>query len=129
MLIYIYWPLQLCSYSTNRLKTIDQVKLGHLKHCSISQLNDVPFKILPTGSFTTCCNRTSLTPAVSWFMQMHGDLSVFVHPVTDEANLLLDHTRRLMWLGHPVPLDLAGLPHDAPACPDNSKSVTYKQVY
>lgn len=49
---------------------------------------------------------------VSWLVIWRGNLSVLVHPNTDEEGLdseseLRNHTQRATWMGEKVPLDLS----------------------
>ena len=62
------------------------------------------------GSYETCCNASALSPAISWFMNNRGNLSVLLHPLTRYE--VIDHTTRAMWLGPSIPLDLGALKAD-----------------
>lgn len=49
---------------------------------------------------------------VPWLVVWRGDLSVLVHPNTEEGGLaseseLRNHTQRATWMGEKVPLDLS----------------------
>ncbi|RWS20337.1 hypothetical protein B4U80_14289 [Leptotrombidium deliense] len=85
---------------------------GYLRHCS----NNCPFCGFYTGPiaeftvgvFLTCCNKSSVANALEFFSKNRGPLSVFVHPIT--LHPIEDHTRRGMWMGPSIPLDLSKLP-------------------
>lgn len=64
----------------------------------------------PIGSYETCCNKTSISKALTWFMENHGNLSVLLHPLTRYE--VLDHTDRAMFLGKQLPLDVSVLSED-----------------
>ncbi len=64
----------------------------------------------PIGSYETCCNASSLNVAQSFFMQNHGNLTIFLHPLTRLE--VLDHSDRAMWLGKDMPVDLSALSHE-----------------
>lgn len=63
----------------------------------------------PIGPHTKPMFQVSITPemfgvVVPWLMFNRNNLDVLVHPVSgDELN---DHTKRVLWLGSPVDLDL-----------------------
>jgi DOPA 4,5-dioxygenase len=44
---------------------------------------------------------------IDWLEAHHGELSVLVHPVTEDE--LADHTLHVAWLGPAQPLDLTKL--------------------
>jgi aromatic ring-cleaving dioxygenase len=45
-----------------------------------------------------------LAKIVPWLMLNRGELTIFVHPNTDDE--IADHLSNPLWLGTPVPLDL-----------------------
>lgn len=103
-----------------RNRVIEQVSNGMgLKDCAVNRLNIAPIGPHPIGSFETCCNRTSLASAISWFMQNRSPAnSVLLHPLTKSE--VIDHTTRAFWLGQKMPLDTSKLDsslHDTPICP------------
>ncbi|KAI1287328.1 Dopa 4,5-dioxygenase [Halotydeus destructor] len=105
--------------SNFRQQIIDQVISGAFPECHVNRFNERPIGPHPIGSFETCCNSSSLTTALSWFMMNRGDLSVLLHPLT--ANQYVDHTRDPMWLGQPVPLDYVSVVEPLPEaerCPN-----------
>ncbi|RWS19318.1 hypothetical protein B4U80_14460, partial [Leptotrombidium deliense] len=57
----------------------------------------------PIGNFLTCCNSSSIKPALDFFAKNRGSLPVLVHPLTERE--IDDHTNRAMWIGHSLPLD------------------------
>ncbi|CAL8102972.1 unnamed protein product [Orchesella dallaii] len=57
----------------------------------------------PVSQFEMCCNKTSFNAAHSFMAQNHGNLSIFVHPLTIYD--VIDHTERASWMGQPVILD------------------------
>lgn len=100
-----------------RNRVIEQVSNGQgLKDCAVNKLNIVPIGPHPIGSFETCCNKSSLASAVSWFMLNRN--SVLLHPLTKSE--IVDHTTRAFWLGQKMPLDTSKLDstlHETPTCP------------
>lgn len=70
----------------------------------------VPVGPHPIGSFETCCNKTSISSGLTWFMENHGNLSILLHPLTRYE--VIDHTHRAMFLGKPLPLDVSVLSSD-----------------
>ncbi|CAG2113678.1 unnamed protein product [Medioppia subpectinata] len=90
----------------NRIET--NIANGLLNECITSQIYAQPRGPHPVGNFITCCNKTSMTSALSWFVQNHGNLSVLVHPLT--RHVVSDHTDKAMFLGQTVPLVLSTLP-------------------
>ncbi|CAG2115669.1 unnamed protein product [Medioppia subpectinata] len=93
-----------------RLRTRVETNIanGLLNACITSEVYYDPVGPHPVGMFITCCNKTSMTPALSWFVQNHGNLSVLIHPLTREV--LADHTDKATFLGKSMPLDLPTLP-------------------
>lgn len=108
--------------STFRDRVIAEVSNGHgLQSCVVNRLNMAPIGPHPIGSFETCCNKTSLPSAVSWFMLNRNPAhSVLLHPLTRSE--VVDHTTRAFWLGQKIPLDTSKLEsnlHETPTCPSN----------
>ena len=108
--------------STFRNRVIAEVSNGHgLQNCVVNRLNIAPIGPHPIGSFETCCNKTSLPSAVSWFMlNRNPDHSVLLHPLTRYE--VIDHTTRAFWLGQKMPLDTSKLEsdlHETPTCQSN----------
>jgi DOPA 4,5-dioxygenase len=101
-----------------RVRILDEIENGDLKDCSLNIVNYGPRGPHPIGSYETCCNRTSITSGISWFMSNRGNLSILLHPLTRfEVD---DHTARAMWLGQSMPLDLSALSPilpEPPTCP------------
>jgi len=95
-----------------------EIASGVLANCSMNHLNLNPVGPHPIGSWETCCNVTSVGPAVSFFMQNRGQFSVLLHPLT--VSEVIDHTERAFWLGQRMPLDthvLSNDHHTAQICP------------
>ncbi|RWS21297.1 hypothetical protein B4U80_14917 [Leptotrombidium deliense] len=67
-----------------------------------------PIAELTVGSFLTCCNKSSVANALEFFSKNRGSLSVLVHPVS--LHPIVDHTKRAMWMGPTIPLDLSKVP-------------------
>lgn len=95
-----------------------EVKNGALSNCALGQLHRGPVGPHATGMFLTCCNFTSVVPAVSFFMKNHDEFSVLMHALTTSERL--DHSERAFWLGKSIPIDLdntAEKLHETPTCP------------
>lgn len=73
-------------------------------------VNMGPFGPHYVGNFETCCNKTSISRALSFFMVSHGNLSVLFHPLTRYEKL--DHTGREMFLGPRIPMNIDVLAAD-----------------
>ncbi|KAI1287331.1 Dopa 4,5-dioxygenase [Halotydeus destructor] len=102
-----------------RQTIIGLVSSGVFAECAVNRFNERPIGPHPVGSFETCCNKTSVPMALSWFMKNHGNHSILLHPLTRLQ--LVDHTESAMWLGEPYPLVLGAVrrPLAAPErCPD-----------
>ncbi|CAG7727787.1 unnamed protein product [Allacma fusca] len=84
-----------------------QIEDGLLANCRLNRFNMDPVGPHPVGSFETCCNKTSLSQSLSWFMQNRGNLTIFLHPLTTEE--ILDHTVRSSFLGSPFKLKISAL--------------------
>ncbi|KAI1287482.1 Dopa 4,5-dioxygenase [Halotydeus destructor] len=102
-----------------RQTIIDQVEDGVFAECAVNRFNERPVGPHPVGSFETCCNRTSVSSAMSWFMMNHGNFSILLHPLTRFSRA--DHTDRAMWLGEKFPVIVQNLSVEEsrdPRCPD-----------
>ena len=73
----------------------------------VGTFNENPVGPHPIGSFETWVPQESFAEAYSWFLLHRGELSVLIHPLTQEE--LLDHTDRVSWIGEPMPLDTSVL--------------------
>ncbi|XP_037029782.1 DOPA 4,5-dioxygenase-like isoform X2 [Bradysia coprophila] len=96
---------------------IQELSTTLLAGCRLNVVNYGPRGPHLIGSYETCCNASAINPAQSFFMQNHGNLTIFLHPLTRYE--VLDHTIRSMWLGKDMPLDISVLNHDlveAPLC-------------
>ncbi|ODN02279.1 DOPA 4,5-dioxygenase [Orchesella cincta] len=60
----------------------NQISSGHLADCIVKPVNMGPYGPHMVGNYETCCNKTSIPQALSFFMLNHGNLSVLVHPLT-----------------------------------------------
>jgi len=88
----------------------DQITNGGLQNCRLNHLNLGPRGPHPIGSYETCCNKTSISPALSWFMQNRGNLTILLHALTRYE--IEDHTTRSMFIGPRIPLDTSVLSED-----------------
>ncbi|CAG7663568.1 unnamed protein product [Allacma fusca] len=88
----------------------ERITSGELKECRINFVNFLPRGPHLMGEYETCCNSTSLPAAMSFFIENRGNLSVLFHPLTRWE--LLDHTKRAMFLGPPVKMDVSILSVD-----------------
>ena len=94
---------QYASLARDQLRGL--VHSRYLPDCIVGSLFDRPMDEYPVGNFVTCCNSTALSRALPYFSQQHGQLSVMIHPLTQEN--LLDHSERAMWIGQQYPLDFS----------------------
>jgi DOPA 4,5-dioxygenase len=95
-----------------------EVKNGTLGNCALGQVHRGPVGPHATGMFLTCCNVTSVGPAVSFFMKNHDEFPVLMHALTTSEKL--DHSERAFWLGKSLPVDLDHIAeklHETPTCP------------
>ncbi|CAG2105319.1 unnamed protein product [Medioppia subpectinata] len=100
-----------------RRQVHEEIEHGSLKGCRVNHFNVVPTGPHPIGSFETCCNSSSLSHGMSWFMLNRGNHSVLFHPLTRYE--IIDHTDRVMFLGSPLFIDLTPLEadrHEADTC-------------
>ncbi|CAL8072087.1 unnamed protein product [Orchesella dallaii] len=88
----------------------NQIDNGFLGNCRLNRVNLAPVGPHPIGSYETCCNKTSISPALTFFMENHGNLSILLHPLTRYE--VMDHTHRAMFLGEKLPLDVSVLSED-----------------
>jgi DOPA 4,5-dioxygenase len=95
---------------TLRTQIQNEINEGFLTGCRMDQVNYGPHGPHPVGNFETCCNSSSISHGVSWFMQNRGNLSIFFHPLTRWE--LIDHTERALFIGKPFPIDLSYLVYD-----------------
>ena len=72
------------------------------------RVNTSPIGPHPAGSYEIWCPRESFAAVYSYLTLHRGDLSVLVHPLTQEARK--DHDSRATWMGPPYRLDLDTLP-------------------
>jgi len=93
-----------------RSKIQEQIDNGFMSHCRLNHVNLGPIGPHTIGSFETCCNKTSISSSLTWFMENHGNLSILLHPLTRWE--IRDHTERSMFLGLRIPLDLSALSED-----------------
>lgn len=66
----------------------------------------------PTGphmisNYEVWCPKEHFSRTYSWFLLHRGNHSVLIHPLTKEE--IKDYTERAVWLGPPMPLNLAVL--------------------
>jgi DOPA 4,5-dioxygenase len=82
-------------------------RLGTRFSVRVGRLHDEPVGPHPAAMFEIELEADQLGPLVAWLMRNRDGLSVLVHPLSgdDEA----DHTAHVVWLGGPLPLDLAFL--------------------
>lgn len=100
-----------------RSDKIRELSETQLAGCRLNAVNFGPRGPHPIGSYETCCNASAINTATSFFMQNHGNLTIFLHPLTRHE--VLDHTTRAMWLGTDMKIDVSTLSHDlteAPKC-------------
>lgn len=94
-------------YYSDKIRELSETQLAG---CRLDRVNYGPRGPHLIGSYETCCNASAINAAQSFFMQNHGNLTVFLHPLTRYE--VLDHTTRAMWLGKDMPIDVSVLRHD-----------------
>ncbi|CAG7726797.1 unnamed protein product [Allacma fusca] len=87
-----------------------QINAGPMKNCRLNRFNEGPVGPHPIGSYETCCNKTSISEAMSWFMLNHGNLTILLHPLTRWE--MVDHTDRVMFFGDSHKIKLSALNED-----------------
>jgi len=93
----------------------EEIRNGTLTDCALNHLNMGPRGPHPIGSWETCCNISSVSNGVSFFMKHRGRFNVLLHPLTKSE--VIDHTERAFWLGQRMSLDTSVLESDLPDFP------------
>lgn len=73
----------------------------------VGRLHPQPVGPHPLGSCQISFGREDFEALIPWLESHRGGLTVLVHGVTGDD--LADHTDHAVWLGEPVPLNLAVL--------------------
>ncbi len=86
---------------------------------------DIPIGPHGRAMFQIAFRKPLFPTLVPWLMLNHGDLSVLVHPNTD--NQRLDHVQHGLWLGPPVPIH-AGRLSEGPLLDDEQDPNTSPEL-
>lgn len=73
----------------------------------LGRWRDEPVGPHPEPMYQVAFDSPLFASFVPWLMLNRGDLSILVHPRTGDE--VADHSRFALWLGPPLPLDLAFL--------------------
>ena len=79
---------------------------------TLGRLHRIPVGPHPKPMFQVRFDRAAFAQLVPWLMLNRSGLDILVHPETGDD--LLDHTEHPLWLGTPLPLNLAALVHEGP---------------
>jgi len=96
-------PRSSAEVTSLRMALRQKINDGTFPECSLNEWAigwDGPH---PVSQFEMCCNKTSFAVAHSFYTQNHGNLSILVHPLTEQDQD--DHISRVSWIGAPVVLD------------------------
>ncbi|CAL8072790.1 unnamed protein product [Orchesella dallaii] len=104
-----------------------QIYKGNLRNCILKAVNTGPFGPHMVANYETCCNKSSIAEALSFFMINHGNLTVLFHPLTRYERL--DHTGREMFLGPRIPIDTNVLSDDLQDYLDMCTTTEQVKVY
>ena len=78
------------------------------RHVEVHSFIPAPAGPHPRGSFEVLFTREVFADYVSWLMFTRPpEIDILVHPLTRSQTL--DHSTRALWLGRPLPIDLAML--------------------
>jgi DOPA 4,5-dioxygenase len=72
---------------------------------AIGRWHDTPVGPHPRGSYQIAFKPALFGNLIPFLMLNHGELTVFIHPITDDD--LADHRDRPLWLGESETLDLS----------------------
>ncbi|KAJ8093157.1 hypothetical protein PM082_020642 [Marasmius tenuissimus] len=72
------------------------------------RVNTEPMGPHPVGSYEIWVPSETFASVFSYLCMNRGNLSILVHPLTEQARA--DHSIRNAWIGPPFPLDLTTLP-------------------
>ncbi len=86
------------------LATRLRAELGERFPVALGRLFPHPIGPHTRGMFQVLFDRSRFADVVTWLMDHREGLNVLVH--ADTGDDLADHTRRVMWLGHELPLKL-----------------------
>ena len=81
--------------------------IGQQFNVELGRWHDAPVGPHPVAMYQIAFATGEFPRLVPWLMLNRGDLSVLVHPQTDDA--YEDHTRHALWLGAPQALRVDGL--------------------
>ena len=74
---------------------------------NVGKMHEKPVGPHPVWSCQLLFDKGQLTNMLVWLLKNRDDLTIFIHPVTD--NELLDHTDFAIWLGDRYELNLEAL--------------------
>lgn len=72
---------------------------------SMGRIHNVPVGPHPRGSCQMTVPRDGIGAALEWLFTNRGEFTVFVHG--NSGDDWVDHTRHMLWLGPPEPLNLS----------------------
>eukprot|EP00483_Globobulimina_turgida_P002740 UN02745 len=82
---------------------INDTILPDLNTSAVPLFNMAPIGPHPCGSYEVWTPAQYLHQVISWFMMNRGELTILLHPLTDDE--IEDHYGRIMWLGPPYRID------------------------
>ncbi|WP_375320452.1 DOPA 4,5-dioxygenase family protein [Aliivibrio logei] len=71
----------------------------------LGNINKKPVGPHPIWSRQISFKHHNYDEVMSWLTTHRGELSILIHPLTDDE--YLDHTKSAIWLGQPIKLDLS----------------------
>ena len=81
--------------------------IGREFQAQLGSWHDAPVGPHSTAMYQVAFPAAEFARLVPWLMLNRGDLTVLVHPETGDQ--VADHTAHALWLGPPLPLDIAFL--------------------
>ena len=95
------------SSNFDKAKRLVETAYKQLTEVTIGKMHEKPVGPHPVWSCQLLFDRGQLTNMLIWLLKNRDDLTIFIHPVTD--NELLDHTDYAIWLGERYELNLEAL--------------------
>ena len=78
--------------------------INHRFHVKMGRWRDKPVGPHPQSMFQVAFDTDTFALLVPWLMLNHAELSVLIHPRTDDE--VTDHTNAALWLGNRLDLNV-----------------------
>ncbi len=96
-------------YDTTSLVEASHIRnvINHRFRVKMGRWRDKPVGPHPQSMFQVAFDTDTFALLVPWLMLNHADLSVLIHPRTEDE--VTDHTKAALWLGNRLDLNVAFL--------------------